>query len=71
MKKRANKSASRFPRGWNQKRVRNVIEHYEKQTDEAGLAEDEAAWNDPKYTMMSGPVELVPQVQRLIARISG
>jgi len=32
-----------FPEGWNEERVRRVLEHYERQSDEEAVAEDEAA----------------------------
>ena len=34
-------SQTRFPPGWDEERTRKVLEHYEKQTEEA-IAEDEA-----------------------------
>jgi len=70
MKKKGRKPLSNFPKGWNQERVQKVIDHYENQTNDEAVAQDEAAWHDPKYTTMSVPIELVPQVQRLIARQS-
>ena len=33
----------RFPSGWDEERVRRVLEHYESQSDEEAVAEDEAA----------------------------
>jgi hypothetical protein len=42
----ASKTARRqrqiFPRGWNEKRVRKVIEYYERQSEDEELAEYEA-----------------------------
>jgi hypothetical protein len=35
---------SKFPPGWDQKRVQRVLKHYEQQTEEEALAEDEAAY---------------------------
>jgi hypothetical protein len=32
-----------FPAGWDEARVRRVLEHYESQSDEEAVAEDEAA----------------------------
>ena len=58
----------RFPKGWDEERVRRVLEHYEGQTPEEALAEDEAAYEDPTQTMMEVPVDLVPQVRDLIAK---
>ena len=59
---------NRFPTGWNEKKVQEVIDHYENQTEEEALAEDESAFDDPSRTMMEIPKELVPIVRELIAR---
>jgi quinol monooxygenase YgiN len=32
----------KFPPGWDEQRVRRVLEHYESQTEEEAVAEDEA-----------------------------
>ena len=37
---------NRFPPGWDEQRVREVLHHYEAQTDEEALAEDEASFED-------------------------
>ena len=34
-------SVNRFPPGWDEERVQRVLEHYESQTDEEAVAEDE------------------------------
>ena len=60
-----------FPPGWDEERVRRVLEHYENQTEEEALAEDEAAAEDEKTTMVSVPNDLVPEVVALIARRRG
>jgi hypothetical protein len=57
-----------FPLGWDEKRVQRVLAHYETQSEEEALAEDEAAFEDPKLTLMGVPTELVPEVRNLIAR---
>ena len=57
-----------FPAGWDQNRVRDVLAHYEAQTEEETVAEDEAAVEDSSQTLMEVPVELVPEVRELIAR---
>jgi len=59
---------SRFPPGWDEERVRRVLEHYEAQTEEEAVAEDEAAYEDPSQTLMEVPNDLVPQVRELIAK---
>ena len=57
---------SKFPPGWDEQRVRRVLEHYESQTEEEAVAEDEAGIT--KSTVMDVPVELVPTVRELIAK---
>jgi hypothetical protein len=60
-----------FPPGWDEERVRKVIAHYESQSEEEALAEDEAALEDPKQTVMVIPNELVPAVRQLLAKRGG
>ena len=59
---------TRFPPGWDEERVRKVLTHYEKQTEEEATAEDEAAFEDPDQTVMEVPNTLVPAVRELIAK---
>ena len=59
---------SRFPPGWDEDRVDRVISHYEQQTDEEAVAEDEAAYESETETVMEVPNELVSTVRELIAR---
>ena len=57
-----------FPEGWDEERVRRVLEHYENQSDEQAVAEDEAAYESTTHTAMEIPVDLVPQVRELLAK---
>ena len=57
---------SKFPPGWDEQRVRQVLEHYESQTEEGGVAKDGAGV--AAITVMEVPVELVPAVRELIAK---
>jgi len=59
---------NRFPPGWDEERVRRVLAHYEEQTEEEAVAEDEAAFEDETQTVMEIPNELVPAVRELIAK---
>ncbi len=61
---------SRFPKGWDEERVRRTLQHYEDQTQEEAVAEDEASFEDRTQTVMEVPVELVPAVRQLIAKRS-
>src|SRR5882672_9893192 len=58
---------NRFPAGWDEARVRAVLEHYEQQTDEEAVAEDEAAFRARGQTVMVVPKRLVPAIVRLIS----
>jgi hypothetical protein len=58
----------RYPVGWDAERVRRLLEHYETQSDEEAVAEDEAAYEATTHTAMEVPVELVPAVRELIAK---
>lgn len=59
---------TRFPQGWNEERVREVLRHYEEQTEEEAGAEDEAALEDRTQTVMEVPNALVPAIRELLAR---
>jgi hypothetical protein len=59
---------SHFPSGWDEARVRRVLEHYEAQSDEESVAEDEASFEATTHTAMEVPVELVPAVRELIGK---
>jgi len=60
-----------YPPGWNESRVKRVLEHYECQSEEEAVAEDEAAYEDPNQTFIEIPNELVPEVRELLAKRSG
>ena len=57
-----------YPPGWDEARVRRVLDRYENQSDAEAVAEDEAAYETPTETMMSVPTDLVPAVRELISR---
>ncbi|MEK9133363.1 MAG: hypothetical protein AAB333_00740 [Pseudomonadota bacterium] len=59
---------SKFPPGWNKERVKKVLAHYESQSEEEAVAEDEAAYEAPGQTVMEVPTDLVPAVRELIAK---
>jgi hypothetical protein len=61
-KKLTSSKKNRFPKGWDEARVRRVIKHYEGQSDAAAL------FSDKKHTFMQIPVKLVPAVRRLLNR---
>lgn len=61
----------RFPPGWDAKRVQRALAHYEEQTEEEAVAEDEAAFADQTQAVMEIPLELVPVVRELLAKHYG
>ena len=58
----------KFPPGWDAARVQRVLAHYEQQSEEQAVAEDEAAAEDSTQTLMEVPRELVPAIRELIAK---
>lgn len=58
----------RYPARWDEARVRRVLAHYEQQTDDEAVAEDEAAYESTTHTAMEVPVDLVPAVRELLAK---
>lgn len=62
------KVKNEFPPGWDEGRVRRVIEYYDAQSEDEALAEDEAVFEGKDHTLMEVPAELVPAIRELIAR---
>lgn len=58
----------RFPKGWDEERVKQLIAELDARTDEEWVAADEAAHEDESITMMAVPTELAPEVRALLAR---
>ena len=55
---------NRFPSNWDEKRVRRVLTHYEKQTDDQAAKEDGAAFK--RRATVQVPLELMPAIRELI-----
>ena len=62
---------TRFPEGWDKGRVAELIAHYEGQSDEEAVAEDEAAISGSSRTVMETPTNLVRAVRDSITGLSG
>ena len=58
----------KFPAGWDEKRIQELIAHYESQTEDEEFADIEAARQAEDVTLMAIPTELVPEVRALLAR---
>ena len=48
--------------------MQKVLAHYEEQTEDEAVAEDEAAFEDQTQTLMEVPTALVPAIRELIAK---
>ena len=58
---------NKLPAGWDENKIKRVIEHYESQSEDEAISEDEVALAVEK-TVMQVPVELVADVRALIAK---
>ena len=59
---------NKFPPGWDEERVKTLLAHYEEQSEDEAVAEDEAAYEEPNQTVMEVPTTLVPAIRELIAK---
>jgi hypothetical protein len=59
---------SKFPKGWDEHRVKRVLDHYDTLTEDEAVAEDEAAWENASQTFMEIPNDLVPTIRELLAK---
>lgn len=65
--KPARRIRQKFPPGWNEAKIRQVIAHYDSMTEEELAAEIESA-EPADATLMAVPTELVSMVRQLIAQ---
>ena len=56
-----------FPPGWDEERVRGILAHYEAQTEEEAVAEDERAF-EKGQTVIEVPAELMPVIREVLAQ---
>jgi hypothetical protein len=50
---------SKFPPGWDEARAKRVLAHYEAQSEEEAVAEDEAAFEARDQTVMEVPTNIL------------
>ena len=61
-----------YPPGWNAKRVKRLIAHYEQLSEEEQVSEDEqAAGANDGQTAITVPDELLPAIRELLASHKG
>jgi hypothetical protein len=58
----------KLPRGWTEKRIRELAEYYDNQSEEEQAAEHAAALHAEGTTVLVVPTELVPEIVKLIAK---
>lgn len=58
----------RFPKGWDEQRVKQLLTELDARTDEEWVAADEAAASeDDDQAVITVPTRLLPEIRRLIA----
>jgi predicted dinucleotide-binding enzyme len=57
-----------LPTGWDEERVRQVLAHYESQSEDEQFAEIEAAFEQEDVIVMAVPARLAAEIRALIAR---
>ncbi len=62
---------NKFPQGWDEKRVRSVIKHYETQSESQAAREDDLLFAKNKHSYMQIPIRLVPAVRKLMSKQAG
>jgi hypothetical protein len=61
-------SEQKFPAGWDERRVRDLLADLDARTEEEWVAADEeAASESDDQTVVTVPVALLPEVRRLLA----
>ncbi len=61
-------SKQHFPPGWDEDRVKRLIAHCDSMSEEAQVAEDEAAMSDQQdQTVITVPDALLPAIRQLLA----
>ena len=60
---------TKLPEGWDERQVRRVAAHYDAQSEDEAILEDEAGVQSSD-TVMNVPRELVAEVRELIAKRS-
>ncbi len=61
-------SKSQFPPGWDEQRVRKVLNHYEMQSNDEAVAEDETAFEDDGSTFIAVPNDMLETIREMIAK---
>ena len=61
-------SESKFPKGWDEERVKRLIDHYEGISEDEMVAEHDSAMEEGFcQVVISVPVELLPAILQVLA----
>ena len=58
----------RLPRGWSEKKIRELAAYHDRQTEKQQAADIEAALAKEGQTVMVVPTGLVPEIHKLISQ---
>ena len=58
---------ARFTKGWDEKRVKQLIAELDARTDDEWIAADEAAADSVDQAVITVPAALLPEIRRLLA----
>jgi hypothetical protein len=56
-----------LPRGWTERRIRELAQHHDRLTEEEQAAEIETSMAQKGQTVLVVPTKFVPEILRLIA----
>lgn len=59
---------NKYPKNWDDSRVKAVLNHYELQTEDEAAEEDELAWQERTKTFIEVPNSLLPHIRQLLAK---
>jgi hypothetical protein len=61
-------SSRRFPKSWDEQRVKRLLAELDARTEDEWVAADEAAVSEGEgQTVVTVPTELMPEIRKLIA----
>jgi len=60
-------SEQEYPTGWDEEQVKKVLIHYESQTEDEAVEEDERLAEDAAQALIQVPAALVPVIREMVA----
>jgi hypothetical protein len=60
---------AKLPEGYSENRIAMIAAHYDSQTEEDALAEDQTAWGDSSLTWVQVPEQVLPAVMDLVGSV--